>query len=393
MFTEQEFQTLVKAANTRKKVLWREGKVVERQYTYLDRVKRIYRRDRFPDMDEKAFNDMVQEEAVADLFQDAMDGKLKLGGVQKTLLQRIIDFFKAIYKANIDNEFDDISQIIEDVKSGKIGMRKPQELSSDDQVRFSLGEDVYNNAQKEKIKVDELDVYSRVEGVNANKPDTEFLANYKTRLGKLGQDGSKIGDNPVGYKRIYEDEYVKTILVPTYQARKLFNEQLYVDNNIVESIEEGIKKYDVKINPLRISVELSEDGKSLLVTSGEGRSRLLALNRLGYKNVAVDIVSRKGKVYKSELEAYAKPKILINRIGYDPTAKDKGSRGVVFNINDNNYATITQERDVDKLGFYSKALEVIEKMPQKKEQESSSLNIWRVKLRKMSCCGQEFRII
>ena len=38
----------------------------------------------------------------------------------------------------------------------------------------------------------------------------------------------------------------------------------------------------------------------------------------------------------------------------------------MFNINDNNYATITQERDVDKLGFYSKALEVIEKMPQKK---------------------------
>ena len=101
LFTEQEFQTLVKAANTRKKVLWREGKVVERQYTYLDRVKRIYRRDRFPNMDEKAFNDMVQEEAVADLFQDAMDGKLKLGGVQKTLLQRIIDFFKAIYKATL----------------------------------------------------------------------------------------------------------------------------------------------------------------------------------------------------------------------------------------------------------------------------------------------------
>ena len=92
----------------------------------------------------------------------------------KTLLQRIIDFFKAIYKANIDNEFDDISQIIEDVKSGKIGMRKPQELSSDDQVKFSLGEDVYNNARKEKIKVDELDVYSRVEGVNANKPDRIF---------------------------------------------------------------------------------------------------------------------------------------------------------------------------------------------------------------------------
>ena len=365
LFTEQEFQTLVKAANTRKKVLWREGKVVERQYTYLDRVKRIYRRDRFPDMDEKAFNDMVQEEAVADLFQDAMDGKLKLGGVQKTLLQRIIDFFKAIYKANIDNEFDDISQIIEDVKSGKIGMRKPQELSSDDQVRFSLGEDVYNNARKEKIKIDELDVYSRVEGVNANKPDTEFLANYKTRVGPLGRDISKVGHNPVGYRPIYEDEYVKTILVPTDQAAKLLA-PIDIGSETIDSIAEGIEKYDVKINPPQISVELSEDGKSLLVTSGEGRKRIQALKKLGYKNVAVDLMSRKGKAYKSELEAYAKPKILINRIGYDPTNPDKGSRGVVYSINDNNYATITQERDIDKLGFYSKALEVIEKMPQKK---------------------------
>ena len=104
---------------------------------------------------------------------------------------------------------------------------------------------------------------------------------------------------------------------------------------------------------------MSEDGKSLLITSGEGRKRLLALSKLGYKNVAVDLMSRKGKFYKSELEAYAKPKILINRIGYDPTAKDKSSRGVVFNINDNNYATITQERDVDKLGVYYKALENI----------------------------------
>ena len=365
LFTEQEFQTLVKAANTRKKVLWREGKVVERQYTYLDRVKRIYRRDRFPDMDDKAFNDMVQEEAVADLFQDAMDGKLKLGGVQKTLLQRIIDFFKAIYKANIDNEFDDISQIIEDVKSGKIGMRKPQELSSDDQVKFSLGEDVYNNARKEKIKVDELDVYSRVEGVNANKPDTEFLANYKNRVGPLGRDISKVGHNPVGYRPIYEDEYVKTILVPTDQAAKLLA-PIDIGSETIDSIAEGIEKYDVKINPPQISVELSEDGKSLLVTSGEGRKRIQALKKLGYKNVAVDLMSRKGKFYKSELEAYAKPKILINRIGYDPTNPDKGSRGVVYSINDNNYATITQERDIDKLGFYSKALEVIEKMPQKK---------------------------
>ena len=98
-------------------------------------------------------------------------------------------------------------------------------------------------------------------------------------MGKLGQDASKIGHNPIGYRPIYEDEYVKTILVPTDQAAKLLA-PIDIGSETIDSIAEGIEKYDVKINPPQISVELSEDGKSLLVTSGEGRKRIQALKKI-----------------------------------------------------------------------------------------------------------------
>jgi len=394
LFTEQEFQTLVKAANTRKKVLWREGKVVERQYTYLDRVKRIYRRDRFPDMGEKAFNDMVQEEAVADLFQDAMDGKLKLGGVQKTLLQRIIDFFKAIYKANIDNEFDDISQIIEDVKSGKIGMRKPQELSSDDQVRFSLGEDTYEKAKRQGISAEELDVYSRVEGANANKNITPLVFGMRQMTG-----GENFGINPVGFSQRVDinnpsNNYLRTVIVPMAEAKKILNFYQYsptdlkaYDNNDINSLVEGIRDNDVKISPMPIRVAPSEDGKSIAKINharfvfdkaSGGNSRLAALDRLGYKHVVMDLFLDKDYARtldktNNEIEEPDRQKInkannLVVKGFSDPgdILTPENIEGAVFSINGNNYVSEQRVKNLSPLGFVSKAQKEIELMPQTK---------------------------
>ena len=394
LFTEQEFQTLVKAANTRKKVLWREGKVVERQYTYLDRVKRIYRRDRFPDMGEKAFNDMVQEEAVADLFQDAMDGKLKLGGVQKTLLQRIIDFFKAIYKANIDNEFDDISQIIEDVKSGKIGMRKPQELSSDDQVKFSLGEDIYEKAKRQGISPNELDVYSRIEGANANKNITTLVFGMRKMTG-----GENFGTDPVGFKSRVDinnrsNNYLRTVIVPMAEAKKILNFYQYSPTDLeayknidVESLVEGIRDNDVKISPMPIRVAPSEDGKSIAKINharfvfdkaSGGNSRLAALDRLGYKHVVMDLFLSKDYAKtlnktNNEIEEPDRQKInkannLIVKNFSDPgdIVTPENIDGAVFSINGNNYVSEQRVKNLSRLGFVSKAQKEIELMPQTK---------------------------
>jgi hypothetical protein len=374
LFTEQEFNSLVKAANTRKKVIWREGEALEREYTYLDRIKRIYRRERFPNMDEQAFNDMVQEEAVADLFQDAMDGKLKLGGQPKTLLQRIIDFFKAIYKSNVDNAFDDISQIIEDVKSGKIGTRKPQERSTDDQVKFSLGEKVYDNAKKEKVNLEELEVYSRAEGVNSNKPATEFLSDYRERAGV-----ANAGNNPIGFKLdssldYPDNNYLRTAIVPISEAKNLLSTGYEFYNTVakthpsVKSIKDGITNYDVKIAPLSARVAVSENGKSLLVMTHEGRNRLAALDQLGYKHVAVDLFldNQYAKSLNKTMNIIEEPdRQKINKTDKIVIKYLDGNKGV-FSINNNDYVKAEYVKDVNALGFWSKAQKEIELMPQSK---------------------------
>ena len=45
LITEAEYQSLVKAASTRKRVVFRDGKKVTRNYTYLDHAKHLYKRE------------------------------------------------------------------------------------------------------------------------------------------------------------------------------------------------------------------------------------------------------------------------------------------------------------------------------------------------------------
>ena len=53
-----------------------------------------------------------------------MDGKIKLAGKPRTLLQRFKDFFKSIFKAHSDNGFRSVDDIFDGIKSGKVGKRK-----------------------------------------------------------------------------------------------------------------------------------------------------------------------------------------------------------------------------------------------------------------------------
>ena len=115
LFTDAEYKSLVKAAMSRKYVVKDGKKLIERKYTYFDRAKSLY-----PDLKE----DALQEEAVAEMFRDAMDGKLKLAGRPKTLMERFINFFKAIFNAHEENGFQSVDDIFEDIKSGTIGRKE-----------------------------------------------------------------------------------------------------------------------------------------------------------------------------------------------------------------------------------------------------------------------------
>ena len=114
LFTDSEYNSLVRAATTRKYVIKSGKKLVERDYTYFDRAKSLY-----PDLNDEA----VKEEAIAEMFRDAMDGKLKLAGRPKTLMQRFVDFFKSIFNAHEENGFQNVDDIFDRIKTGDIGER------------------------------------------------------------------------------------------------------------------------------------------------------------------------------------------------------------------------------------------------------------------------------
>lgn len=114
LFENSEYRILVKAATERNYVFKDGKKLLKRNYTYLDRAKRLY-----PDLDQSG----QEEEAIAELFRDAMDGKIKLAGKPRTLLQRFKDFFKSIFKAHSDNGFRSVDEIFDGIRTGKVGKR------------------------------------------------------------------------------------------------------------------------------------------------------------------------------------------------------------------------------------------------------------------------------
>ena len=156
LITETEYQSLVKAASTRKRVVLRDGKTVTRNYTYLDHAKHLYKREFFPNMTDQEFNDMVQEEAVAEMFRDVLDDKLPMTGKPRTLLNRIIEFFRSLFLAHQDNGITSVEQIFEDVRSGKIGdTREAKQKEGDRGTRLSISQvltDAENNYESYKYK-------------------------------------------------------------------------------------------------------------------------------------------------------------------------------------------------------------------------------------------------
>jgi hypothetical protein len=117
VFSDAEWNSLTKFAANRKYVHIKNGKPVERKYTYLDRAKSMYQG--------MGLNDAsIEEEAIAEVFRDYADGKIKVAGRPRTLLERIKNFFNAIFRANQDAGFNSVEDIFDNVKSGNIGRRE-----------------------------------------------------------------------------------------------------------------------------------------------------------------------------------------------------------------------------------------------------------------------------
>jgi hypothetical protein len=129
LFTDGEWKTLSDLAARQRYMKVKDGKSVERGYTYLQRAQQMYA-DSTPEIQ--------SEEAVAEMFRDYVAGRLKVGGKPKTLMDRIKGFFKALWGAHAETGLTDPNAIFEGVRFGDIGRRERKaEAAPDGDARLS----------------------------------------------------------------------------------------------------------------------------------------------------------------------------------------------------------------------------------------------------------------
>jgi hypothetical protein len=114
LFTDAEYQSLVKAAESRKYTKRTGGRNIQRDYTFLDRAEFMY-----PDLDPEG----QQEEAIAEMFRAYTDGRLKIAGRPKSLFRRMVQFIKRIFGGYNEAGFKSVDELFSDIKSGKVGRR------------------------------------------------------------------------------------------------------------------------------------------------------------------------------------------------------------------------------------------------------------------------------
>ena len=75
-----------------------------------------------------ADQDLIAEEAVAEMFRDWADGKLKVAGKPQSLLRRIVRFFTSVFRSHNDAGFKRASDIFQNIvtsdKEKQIGRRE-----------------------------------------------------------------------------------------------------------------------------------------------------------------------------------------------------------------------------------------------------------------------------
>ena len=80
------------------------------------------------DAEKQQYKDYVEEEAVAEMFRDYMDDKMKIGGKPQNLFNRILKFFRSLFMAHNDSGLETVEDIFDGIKTGKIGgTRKARE--------------------------------------------------------------------------------------------------------------------------------------------------------------------------------------------------------------------------------------------------------------------------
>ena len=116
VFTDAEWRILSSIAGRTKYMANKSGAIVQRKYTYLERAESMY-----GDQSQQ----VIVEEAIAEMYRDWEAGRLKLSGRPQGFMERIRKFFLSLIRAHKDEGFTSVNQIFSQISSGEIGSRSP----------------------------------------------------------------------------------------------------------------------------------------------------------------------------------------------------------------------------------------------------------------------------
>jgi len=228
LFTDAEYKSLVKAAESRKYTRRKGGRNVQRDYTFLDRAEFMY-----PDLDPEG----QQEEAIAEMFRAYTDGRLKVVGKPKGLFRRMVQFIKRIFGGYNEAGFKNVDELFSGITSGQVGRRQRSENEytpyEDDSARKSsrvfarenseIAYKVIIEGQEDKLFplfVDAKRELPMNEWMEANMPMTiEHNGRlYVPSRGPIGKDGKEkkgTGDsipipNNAVKQQLLDQGYIKT---------------------------------------------------------------------------------------------------------------------------------------------------------------------------------------
>ena len=119
-FTDQEYTTLVNAANKRKFVIEINGVDTTRKYTYMERAARIYVKKPNGEDYTKA---EVAEQAIAEMYRHYVQGRLPVVAKPKTIFDKITRFIKAIFTSHIDSGFMNADDIFANITKTNVEQR------------------------------------------------------------------------------------------------------------------------------------------------------------------------------------------------------------------------------------------------------------------------------
>jgi len=228
LFTKEEYNSLVNAANTRKVTVVVDGENVERSYSFVERAIRL---NRIREGETEAqFVERLNEEAVAEMFRAYADGSLKVAGKPLSLFKRIINFFKGIRQTHENEGFKTVDSIFDNILSGEIGRRDPSQMGSRIESRYGAVPDEFAAYSEDAKDFSEIDVVSII-------PDEEIRNAQFVRInGAKSTDQKKIQSKLFNNRNL--DDGTKVSIRPNLNG---FVERPDGKKQMTQTVHEGRK--------------------------------------------------------------------------------------------------------------------------------------------------------